>query len=209
PKTGGGLIVCNHVSYVDWLLLWVACPRPVTFVLWGGYYRNPILRFFLSWVRNNTIRIDNRTTRPHALADSLKQVAAALDAGRLVVVFPEGRLTRSGTMLPFGRGIEMVLRMTTTNVPVIPTSTYGLWEGFFSHGAGPVMRKLPKAFRPRIGVWFGEPILPSPRFRGEGGGASSPGEGSYPKPLTPYPSPRKAGARGTISAANIRLAVQE
>src|SRR5262249_19031016 len=110
PRSGGVLLVCNHVSYVDWLVLWVASPRPVTFVLWGGYYRNPILRFFLSWVRRNTIRIDNRTARPHAVADSLKQIAAALDAGRLVVIFPEGRLTRSGNMLPFGRGIELVLR---------------------------------------------------------------------------------------------------
>ncbi len=158
PKTGGGLIVCNHASYVDWLLLWVASPRPVTFVLWGGYYRNPILRFFLSWVRNNTIPIDNRTNRPHAVIDSLKRIAAALDAGQLVVLFPEGRLTRSGNMFPFGRGIEMVLKMTTTDVPVIPTSISGLYGGFFSHGGGPILRKLPKAFRPRVGVWFGEPL---------------------------------------------------
>src|SRR5262245_46206379 len=54
PRTGGGLIVCNHVSYVDWLVLWVAASRPVTFVLWGTYYRNPLLRFFLSWARRNT-----------------------------------------------------------------------------------------------------------------------------------------------------------
>jgi acyl-[acyl-carrier-protein]-phospholipid O-acyltransferase/long-chain-fatty-acid--[acyl-carrier-protein] ligase len=158
PTTGGGLIVCNHVSYLDWLLLWVACPRRVTFVLWGGYYRNPILRFFLSWARQNTIRIDNRTTRPHAIAESLKKVAEILDAGGLVVVFPEGRLTRSGNMLPFGRGIEFVLRQTTTNVVVIPTCTSGMWGGFFSHGGGPILRKFPRAFRPRVGVWFGQPV---------------------------------------------------
>ena len=102
PKTGGGLVVCNHVSYVDWLLLWIACPRSVTFVLWGGYYRNPILRFLFSWARNNTITIDDGTVRPHAIADSLTRVAKALDAGRLVLIFPEGRLTRGGNMLPFG-----------------------------------------------------------------------------------------------------------
>jgi acyl-[acyl-carrier-protein]-phospholipid O-acyltransferase/long-chain-fatty-acid--[acyl-carrier-protein] ligase len=158
PTTGGGLIVCNHASYLDWLLLWVACPRRVTFVLWGGYYRNPILRFFLSWARQNTIRIDNRTTRPHAIAESLKRVAAILDGGDLVVVFSEGRLTRSGNMLPFGRGIELVLRQTTTDVVVIPTATSGMWGGFFSHGGGPILRKLPRAFRPRVCVWFGQPI---------------------------------------------------
>jgi acyl-[acyl-carrier-protein]-phospholipid O-acyltransferase/long-chain-fatty-acid--[acyl-carrier-protein] ligase len=222
PATGGGLIVCNHVSYVDWLVLWVACPRPVTFVLWGGYYRNPILRFFLSWVRNNTVRVDERTNRPHAVAESLGKVAAALDAGRLVVVFPEGRLTLGGNMLPFGRGIERVLKLTTADVPVIPTCTSGLFGGFFSHGGGPILRKLPKALRPRVGVWFGEPLLPSPRAsRGEGGeakqdraaGAASEQSrvrGDSEAPLTPDPSPRKAGARGGIlSAADIRLAVQE
>jgi acyl-[acyl-carrier-protein]-phospholipid O-acyltransferase / long-chain-fatty-acid--[acyl-carrier-protein] ligase len=158
PASGGALVVCNHASYVDWLVLWLASPRPVTFVLWGTYYRNPVLRFFLSWARHNTIRIDDRTTRPHALAESLKQVAAALDAGKLVLVFPEGRLTRSGNMLPFGRGIERVLKLTTTDVPVIPVCTGGLWGGFFSHGGGPILRKLPRAFRPRVSVWFGEPL---------------------------------------------------
>jgi acyl-[acyl-carrier-protein]-phospholipid O-acyltransferase / long-chain-fatty-acid--[acyl-carrier-protein] ligase len=158
PKTGGRLIVCNHASYVDWLLLWVACPGRVTTVLWGGYYRNPILSFFLSWGRQNTIRIDNRTNRPNAVKESLKKIAAALDAGRLVVIFPEGRLTRIGNMLPFGRGIELVLRMTITDVVVIPTCTSGLWGGFFSHGGGRIMRKLPRAFRPRVCIWFGQPL---------------------------------------------------
>ncbi len=154
----GGLIVCNHTSYVDWLVLWAACPRRVMFVLWGSYYRNPIVRFFLSWTRHNTIRIDDHTTRPHAIADGLKKIAAALDAGNLVVMFPEGELTRSGNMLPFGRGIELALRMTTTDVPVIPACTSGLWGGFFSHSHGRPMLKRPRAFRPRVCVWFGQPM---------------------------------------------------
>src|SRR5580698_5888133 len=111
PRVGGGLIVCNHASYIDWLILWIACPQRTKFVLWGGYYRNPIGRFFLSWGRDNTIRIDNRTTRPHAVLEGLKQIARTLDSGQLVVIFPEGGLTRSGNMLPFGRGIELVLKL--------------------------------------------------------------------------------------------------
>ncbi len=158
PKSGGGLIVCNHVSCLDWLVLGVASPRPVTYVLWNGYYRNPVLRFFLSWARHNTIRIDNNTARPHALMDGLKQVTTALDAGKLVVLFPEGRLSLSGNMFPFGRGIEFILRNTKTAVSVIPTCTAGLWGGFFSHRGGPAMRKLPLALRPRVAVWFGEPV---------------------------------------------------
>jgi acyl-[acyl-carrier-protein]-phospholipid O-acyltransferase/long-chain-fatty-acid--[acyl-carrier-protein] ligase len=156
PATGGAIVVCNHVSYVDWLLLWLACPRRVTFVLWNTYDRNPVFRFFLSWARHNTLRIDDRVNRPHAVADCLKRVAEALDAGKLVVMFPEGTLTRSGNMLPFRRGIERILKLTTTDVAVIPACTDGLWGGFFSHGGGPIMRKLPR-FRPRVAVWFGVP----------------------------------------------------
>jgi acyl-[acyl-carrier-protein]-phospholipid O-acyltransferase / long-chain-fatty-acid--[acyl-carrier-protein] ligase len=155
PSTGGALIVSNHVSYIDWLVLWVACPRPVTFVLWGSYYRNPVLRFFLLWARHNSIQVDVRTDRPHAVANAMQLIAAELDAGRVVLVFPEGDLSRSGHMLPFRRGIEMVLQRTQSNVPVIPTALSGLYGGFFSHGNGPILRKLPSAFRPSVGVWFG------------------------------------------------------
>ena len=61
PASGGCLVVCNHVSYVDWLVLWAASPRTPTFVLWSGYYRNPLLAFFLLFTRRNALRIDNRT----------------------------------------------------------------------------------------------------------------------------------------------------
>src|SRR4051812_48323588 len=55
PATGGVLIVSNHVSRLDWLVYWVACPREVLFVTWSGYYHNPLLRFFLSWARHRTL----------------------------------------------------------------------------------------------------------------------------------------------------------
>src|SRR5690606_8707712 len=84
-----------------------------------------------------------------------KRVSQALDAGEVVVIFPEGRLTRGGNMLPFGRGVERVLAETTTDVKVVPACTDGLWGSFFSHGGGPVMRKWPR-LRPRVAVWFGE-----------------------------------------------------
>ena len=109
-----------------------------------------------------TVRVDARVGRVHAVADALKQVAAALDAGAVVVMFPEGALSRTGNMLPFGRGVERILKLTTTAVTVIPACTAGLWKGFFSHGDGPILRKLPRAFRPRVGVLFGKP-LPSRR----------------------------------------------
>jgi acyl-[acyl-carrier-protein]-phospholipid O-acyltransferase / long-chain-fatty-acid--[acyl-carrier-protein] ligase len=214
PATGGALIVANHVSYIDWLVLWVACPRPVTYVLWGSYYRNPLLRFALSWVRRSTIRVDERVGRVHAIADAIKQVAAALDAGKVVVLFPEGALTRTGNMHPFGRGVERVLRLTTTDVAVIPTAISGLWNGFFSHGAGPILRKLPKAFRPRVGVLFGKalkkptPPAPLPEGKGEINPYSSLSANGAPNSFSPFPSGRGAGGVG-LRSADLRLAVQE
>ncbi|MBA4186411.1 MAG: hypothetical protein C0467_00185 [Planctomycetaceae bacterium] len=158
PKSGGVLIVANHVSLIDWLVLWLACPRSAAFVSRVHYYRNPVLRFFLSWARHNAIAIETSPAKPHAVAEGLKRIAAALDAGRVVFIFPEARLTRSGNMLPFGRGLEHILKLTQTDVKVVPACTSGLWDGFFSHGGGPIMRKLPAAFRPRVAVWFGEPL---------------------------------------------------
>ena len=104
PKTGGGLIVSNHVTYFDWLLLWVASPRRVRFVLWEGFYRNPFFRFMLSFARHRTIRVDNSRGRAHAIIESLDRIAEHLRQGELVVLFPEQTLTRNGQMLPFGRG---------------------------------------------------------------------------------------------------------
>ena len=219
PKAGGVLIVCNHVSLIDWLVLWLACPRSALFVSQQHYYHNPVAKFFLSWARRNSIVMETNLTKPHAVADGLKRIAAALDAGRVVVIFPEARLTRTGNMFPFGRGLERVLRLTQTDVAVVPACTSGLWAGFFSHGSGPIMRKLPKAFRPRVAVWFGEPLSkhgsktlpvlsPSPLGGGVGEGSSVP----EPNPPTPFPK-KEGGARqnngSVISSADIRLAVQE
>src|SRR5579883_2153240 len=74
PAAGPALIVCNHVSYLDWMVLWAACPRPVRFVLRGGHYRHPALRALLSWARHRTLRVDDRAARPNAACDALDAV---------------------------------------------------------------------------------------------------------------------------------------
>ena len=196
-------------------MLWLACPRPVTFVLWSAYYRNPVLRFFLSWARHNTIRLDDRVGRVHAIANALKHAAEALDAGRVVVMFPEGALTRTGNMLPFGHGVERILKQITTAVQVIPACVSGLWNGFFSHGGGPILRKRPKAFRSRVGVLFGKPLAlpiptppaPLPSERGEKDPSRVDQARDSAKPDSPS---LKGGGWGVGSSApNLRLAVQE
>jgi acyl-[acyl-carrier-protein]-phospholipid O-acyltransferase/long-chain-fatty-acid--[acyl-carrier-protein] ligase len=160
PAAGPALIVCNHSSYIDWLILWVACPRPVKFVLWSGYYHNSVLRFLLSFCRHRTVRLDNRTARPHAVADALDLVVKELDAGHAVVVFPEGRLTRNGQMRPFGRGIERLVKLARQRVPVVPVCIDNMWGSVFSHKDGPILRKWPEDFRRRVTVYFGKPLPP-------------------------------------------------
>jgi len=158
PATGAVLLVGNHASYIDWMLVWLASPRPVRFVIWSGYYHNPLLRFFLSFVRHHSVRIDNRTTSPHAVGHALQAVTAALDAGEVVLLFPEGRLTRNGQMRPFGRGLEHILKKTTAPVTVIPLGISGMWGSVFSHKGGRILRKWPESLRRRVRVIFGVPM---------------------------------------------------
>ncbi len=161
PAAGPVLIVCNHVTYVDWLLLWVAAPRPLTFVIWSGFLKNPVLGVFLYLAGRRIIPIDNARGRPHAATAALDRVRAALDAGRAVVVFPEGTLTRNGQMLPFGRGIEWVLKRAGRPVPVVPAYLDNLWGSVFSWSGGRVLWKWPAAFRRRVAAYFGEPLPPT------------------------------------------------
>lgn len=161
PRTGPVLLVSNHVSYVDWLLIWAACPRPVTFVLWAKYRRNPVLRFFLSFVRRRTVFID-RTTAPHALAAALDKVSAALARGECVLVFPEGRLTRNAQMLPFRRGIERAVERAGVPVQVVPVALWNVWGSIFSYHGGRMIWKWPQQFRRRVAVCFGPPMTGTP-----------------------------------------------
>ena len=194
PAGGGCLMVCNHVSYVDWLVLWAAAPRTPTFVLWATLYRHPLLAFALWWVRKRTVRIEDRPGRPRAVAESLRKIAAALDRGELVLMFPEGRLTRSGHMLPFGRGVEMVLTQTKTAVAVIPACTDGLWGSVFSWHGGRIVWKWPKAPRSHVAVMFGAPLALASRDRK--------GAARVSRSLA-------VAARQLIPAPELRLAVQE
>lgn len=157
PKSGPVLIACNHVSYLDWLFVWAACPRPLTLVLWAKYQKNPVLRFFLSFARHRLIFLD-RTTAPHALAAELDQVSAALRQDKCVLVFPEGRLTRNGQMMPFRRGIERVARRAGKPVAIVPACLWNVWGTLLTHKWGRMFWRWPEEFRRRIAVYFGHPL---------------------------------------------------
>ena len=159
PSDGPALIVCNHVTYLDWLFLWVGTPRPLTYVIWSGFDSNGLMKLGLSFARRRLIQIDNARGRPHATAAALDRIAAALDEGRAVVVFAEGTLTRNGHMLPFGRGIEHVLRRVKSPVNVIPAYLGNLWGTLFSWSDGRIFWKRPAGgLRRRVTLQFGRPL---------------------------------------------------
>ena len=159
PPTGPALLLSNHVTFIDWLLIWHACPRKVRFVAWAGWMTNPIFRWFLK--ASNSILVYGEGG-PKQLVKSLKQITAALDAGEVVCLFPEGALSRGGgAMLPFRRGFERVLQSAKQPVPVIPMYLSQLWGSIFSYAKGKVLWKWPQRIPYRVTVAFGKPLPPT------------------------------------------------
>jgi len=158
PATGPVLIVANHACYIDWMILWVSCPRRPHFVSWAGYQKSWILSFFFWVVRSRMIHIDSRDNSPRSIGKSLKGIAARLAAGEVVIMFPEGRLTRNGQMRPFFRGIETVCKWAKVPVTVVPAATWNIWGTLLSHKGGKMVWRWPEEFRRRIAVGFGHPM---------------------------------------------------
>ncbi|MCP4695076.1 MAG: MFS transporter, partial [Desulfobacterales bacterium] len=137
PDEGPAVLVCNHVSYMDALIIAGSCRRPIRFIAHAPYYRNIFLHPLLRAVK--AIPIESGRKNPAALQESLDQIAGALEAGDLVCIFPEGKLTRTGNLNPFRPGVEKIIRRTPA--PVIPLALRGLWGSFFSHRDGMAMTR--------------------------------------------------------------------
>jgi len=156
PDQGAAIIVCNHVSYVDALLIAGTCRRPVRFVMYAPFYRLPFVHLICRLA--NVIPIAPRSEDPATLRNAFKQINAALQDGEVVCIFPEGKLTRTGEIDNFKTGIERIVR--STPVPVIPMALQGMWGSFFSYCRGSAMTHRPKRFRARIALVAGTPIAP-------------------------------------------------
>lgn len=157
PKSGPVLLVANHVSFVDWMLIWVACPRPVRFLASASHSRNRLVGLMLRAVR--VISIDDLGGGPRALVKALREAAAVLDNGEVLCVFAEGQLTRNGNMLPFHRGFERIAKLTKRDdVTLIPTHLSQVWGSVFSYRNGPPLRKLPHRLPMPVAVGFGAPV---------------------------------------------------
>jgi 1-acyl-sn-glycerol-3-phosphate acyltransferase len=151
PSEGAAVIVANHVSFVDWMFILATSPRPIRFMVFAPIYYSKALHWLFKMAK--AIPIDSEKANPKAFAKAFDEVAAALERGELVGIFPEGKLTSNGEMDIFRRGIERIIARTP--VPVVPVHLGGLWGSMFSRKA---KWQLPRLKWSLVSVSVGEPI---------------------------------------------------
>jgi hypothetical protein len=157
PLEGPAVLVCNHVSFVDWLVIASASRRPLRFVMHHGFMKIPLL----GWLFRDAKVIPIASAREDAetMSEAFERIAAELEAGEVVCIFPEGRLTTDGELSPFRPGIERIIERTP--VPVLPMAIRGMWGSFFSrHGGKPLRRPFRRVWS-RIELIIGEPVAPA------------------------------------------------
>ncbi|BAO28061.1 MFS transporter [Sulfuritalea hydrogenivorans] len=137
PEEGPAVIVCNHVSFVDALVIMAACRRPIRFVMDHNIFRWPVLNFVFR--TSKAIPIASAKEDPAMMEKAFDEVGRALDAGDLVGIFPEGKITADGNINPFRPGITRILARNP--VPVVPLALRGLWGSFFSRKDGAAMTR--------------------------------------------------------------------
>ncbi|WP_290536943.1 MULTISPECIES: MFS transporter [Alcanivorax] len=156
PDEGPCMLVCNHVSYVDALLLAGAIRRPVRFVMFKPIYDMPLLNYIFR--TGKTIPIDSKARNPAIYERAFVRIREELEAGEVVCIFPEGKLTDDGEVAEFRAGIEKIV--ADYPVPVVPMALSGLWGSFFSHKGGKALTRLPRRFWSRIKLAVGDAVAP-------------------------------------------------
>ena len=146
---GGFLLLPNHISWVDAIVLQVACPRPIRYVIDQEYYRKPILHPFLRVL--GCIPITSRKSH-----SAIRAATEKIAEGEIVCIFPEGRLERTGTLLRLQRGYELIARHA--NAAVVPVWLDQLWGSIFSFQGGRFFRKFPKRIPYPVTIAFGKPL---------------------------------------------------
>jgi 1-acyl-sn-glycerol-3-phosphate acyltransferase len=156
PPEGPCVIVCNHVSFVDAIVIAACVRRPIRFVMDHRIFRIPLLNFVFRTM--GTIPIAPAKEDPAMKERAFAEAAAALRAGEIVGIFPEGKLTETGDLNPFRPGLQRILAQAPA--PVVPMALRGLWGSFFSRSdGGKAMRKIRGLFS-RIALVAGPPVSP-------------------------------------------------
>ncbi len=148
PKDGAALLLGNHVSWIDWMVLSIASPRRVSFVIersiYEKWYLQPLFKFF------GLIPISAKASKEAFLA-----IRQKLDEGKIVAIFPEGAITRNGHLGHFQKGFELALK--DSDIPIIPFYIRGLWGSRFSY-AHKKQKENVKQRERDVGVSFGTPL---------------------------------------------------
>jgi 1-acyl-sn-glycerol-3-phosphate acyltransferase len=156
PVKGPAIVVCNHVSYMDPIVLLASVRRPMRFVMYYKIFQLPLLRFLFQQVR--AIPIASAKEDEQLMNEAFEKVDAELAAGNIVCIFPEGGITSDGEIQRFRPGIERVI--ANRPVPVVPVALQNLWGSWFSRSNGGKIRKLPRRFFAKVPVIVGEPVMP-------------------------------------------------
>ncbi|MCE0496558.1 MAG: MFS transporter [Methylacidiphilales bacterium] len=149
PVSGGVLLLPNHISYVDAIILQLACPRPIRFLVYDQIYQVRSLRWGLRLL--GAIPISPKKAR-----SAIETAVNALARGEVVCLFPEGALTRTATLQKLNRGYELIARKA--RVPVIPIWLENVWGSVFSYYGGEFFWKLPRVVPLRVWLYFGAPM---------------------------------------------------
>ena len=162
PDEGPALLVCNHVSYMDALLLAASIPRPVRFVMYYRIFNVPVMRWIFTQAK--AIPIAGAREDPQQMQRAFDAIDAALAEGELVGIFPEGKLTSDGEIARFKSGVEHILERAAANghpVPVVPMALRGMWTSMWSRRDSRFGRmRVPRRFRAHVDVVAGPSIAP-------------------------------------------------
>jgi acyl-[acyl-carrier-protein]-phospholipid O-acyltransferase/long-chain-fatty-acid--[acyl-carrier-protein] ligase len=150
--SGGFLLLPNHLTWIDSIVLQIACPRPIRFIVYDEIYQLPLLKPVFQAVQAIPIS-------PRHAKEAVRVASERIAAGEIVCIFPEGELSRSGILLRLKRGYELIAR--TAECPVVPVWMDQLWGSIFSFEGGRFFFKRPKRIPYPVTVAFGEPIAPA------------------------------------------------
>jgi len=155
PSEGSAVLVCNHVSYLDALVIAAYAPRPIRFVMDNRIFNIPLF----SWIFRTAkaIPISSAKEDPWVMEHAFVDIAKALHEGELVCIFPEGKLTQNGEINAFKAGVQTILERTP--VPVIPMALRGLWGSIYSRSNdNPFERTFRRGLFSRLELVVGDPV---------------------------------------------------
>jgi acyl-[acyl-carrier-protein]-phospholipid O-acyltransferase/long-chain-fatty-acid--[acyl-carrier-protein] ligase len=153
PQSSGALLVPNHMSFVDGFLLMASVDRPIRFVVDAAYAMHPLFKWLMTAMKVIPITSAGDT---RMILRALRSAGQALDDGEIVCIFPEGQITRTGTLLPFRRGFERIVK--GRQVPIIPVHLDRVWGSIFSFECGRFLSKWPERIPYPLTVSFGTPL---------------------------------------------------